>query len=67
MSKRYSVIVTRDTTESIELDFYADDEFKAQEFALRLSVDPEIDFTLDEGNVTHPGYVTHCEEIPDDL
>ena len=63
-TKRYSVIITRDTTESTTVDVEAEDKEAAAEKALdEAMMHPErFDWVLNEGNSPADPYLGDCAE-----
>lgn len=60
MGTKFTVIVTRDVTQSSVVEIEADDQEQAEDMALGLGRD-EYDWELDDINDPKP-YVTSCEE-----
>ena len=60
MGTKFTVIVTRDVTQSSVVEIEADDQEQAEDMALGLRPD-EYDWALDDVNDPKP-YVTSCEE-----
>ena len=63
-TKRYSVIITRDTTESTTVDAEAEDKEGAAEKALEeATMHPErFDWVMNEGNPPTEPYLGDCAE-----
>lgn len=62
---KFTVIVTRDTTESCEIEIEAEGQDEAEEAALARSKDSSIEWEPDDTpNASADHYITGCEETP---
>lgn len=64
--KKFTVILTRDVTESVAVEVEAENEEAAKDAALNNTEFGECNFERDEGNIDQPPYVTGCDEIEEE-